>query len=213
MRSAPWARRAGEEAGGTCRRRRRPPAPRAAQQSDPLEGIKDEDDIPDNYLSMFVDEAEASLDALTSGLLALEGGGSGGDLKSLLGTAHKIKGSAASVGLNRAAKLAHLMEDLFENVVASRQLALAPDDRCPAQVHRWAAPARGRPERRRPRVRPFRAIGPRSARGTTRSSGPGHGRSVGIVRRRQADRGADTAAGAPRTSARSPSSPICPRPG
>ena len=96
-----------------------------AQQSDPFEGIKDEDDIPDNYLSMFVDEAEASLDVLTSGLLALEGGAGhrgeavvGGDLKSLLGTAHKIKGSAASVGLNHAAKLAHLMEDLFENVVA-----------------------------------------------------------------------------------------------
>ena len=48
-----------------------------AQQSDPLEGIKDEDDIPDNYLSMFVDEAEASLDALTSGLLASEAAASG----------------------------------------------------------------------------------------------------------------------------------------
>ena len=96
-----------------------------AQQSDPFEGIKDEDDIPENYLSMFVDEAEASLDTLTSGLLALEGGGNGSDLKSLLGNAHKIKGSAASVGLNRAAKLAHLMEDLFENVVA-RGSSLSP---------------------------------------------------------------------------------------
>ena len=74
---------------------------------------------------MFVDEAEASLDALTSGLLTLEGGGNGGGLKSLLGTAHKIKGSAASIGLNRAAKLAHLMEDLFEKVVA-RGSSLSP---------------------------------------------------------------------------------------
>jgi len=101
-------------------------------EADPFEGIKDEDDIPDKYLSMFVDEAEAALDALTGGLLALENGGghrgeaghrpqgwSGGELKSLLGSAHKIKGSAASVGLNRAARLAHLMEDLFEKVVAS----------------------------------------------------------------------------------------------
>ncbi len=94
------------------------PGSGTARQSDPFEGINDEDDIPDNYLSMFVDEAEASLDALTGGLLALEGSASGGQLKSLLGTAHKIKGSAASIGLNRAAKLAHLMEDLFENVVA-----------------------------------------------------------------------------------------------
>ena len=36
-----------------------------------------------------------------------------------MGTAHKIKGSAASVGLNRAAKLAHLMEDLLENLAAT----------------------------------------------------------------------------------------------
>ena len=91
----------------------------AAQQSAPLEEIKDEDDIPDNYLSMFVDEADASLDALTGGLLALESGGNGCELKSLLGNAHKIKGSAASVGLNRAAKLAHLMEDLFESLAAT----------------------------------------------------------------------------------------------
>ena len=115
------------------------PAPGAAQQADPFEGIKDEDDIPDNYLSMFVDEAEASLDALTGGLLALEGGGSGGELKSLLGNAHKIKGSAASIGLNRAAKLAHLMEDLLEKAGSDRQPALSPDNRHPAQVHRWAA--------------------------------------------------------------------------
>jgi two-component system chemotaxis sensor kinase CheA len=118
-----------------------------AQQSDPFEGIKDEDDIPDNYLSMFVDEADASLDALTGGLLALEGGVSGGELKSLLGTAHKIKGSAASIGLNRAAKLAHLIEDLFEKVVATGS-SLSPQTtdvllKCTDGLRRHVADLRG----------------------------------------------------------------------
>jgi two-component system, chemotaxis family, sensor kinase CheA len=92
--------------------------PGAPPQADLFGGIEDENNIPENYLSMFIDEAEQSLDVLSSGLLALEGGEHGVELKNLLGTAHKIKGSAASLGLNRAAKLAHLMEDLFENHVA-----------------------------------------------------------------------------------------------
>jgi two-component system chemotaxis sensor kinase CheA len=116
--------------------------------ADPFQGLKDEEDIPENYLSMFLDEAEAALDALTSGLLAVEGGSgnragtgqtpsggsqgpaaAGGQLKSLLGAAHKIKGSAASVGLNRAAKLAHLMEDLLEKAVATgSRLSVATTD-------------------------------------------------------------------------------------
>jgi two-component system chemotaxis sensor kinase CheA len=91
----------------------------AVPPADPLAGIQDEDDIPEKYLSMFVDEAEAALDGLNGGLLALEGGGNPDALKGLVGTAHKIKGSAASIGLRRAAKLAHLMEDLLEDVVAT----------------------------------------------------------------------------------------------
>ena len=78
---------------------------------------QDEDEIPEKYLSIFIDESEAALDGLTSALLALESGGNGDDLKGLMGTAHKIKGSAASIGLNRIAKLAHLMEDLLEELL------------------------------------------------------------------------------------------------
>ena len=52
-------------------------------------------------------------------MLARESGGNGDDLKGLMGTAHKIKGSAASIGLNRIAKLAHLMEDLLEELLES----------------------------------------------------------------------------------------------
>lgn len=100
--------------------------PEAAQQPDPLEGIADESDIPDHHLSLFADEAETSLDALTVGLLALEGGRSADDLNHLLGTAHKIKGSAACIGLRRAARLAHWMEDLLEEAVAAEGTLPAP---------------------------------------------------------------------------------------
>ena len=82
-----------------------PASPDAPITPDPLEEIKDEEEISAKYLSMFLDEAEASLEAFGSGLLALEGAGNSDGLKALVGIAHKIKGSAASVGLHRAAKL------------------------------------------------------------------------------------------------------------
>jgi two-component system chemotaxis sensor kinase CheA len=90
-----------------------------ARDADPLEDVADEDEIPEKYLSIFIDESEAALDGLTGALLAIESRAGGGDLKGLLGTAHKIKGSAASIGLNRIAKLAHLMEDLLEELLES----------------------------------------------------------------------------------------------
>ena len=79
--------------------------------------MQDEGQIPQKYLSIFIDESEASLDALDRhACWRLEGGGNGDDLKSLMGTAHKIKGSAASIGLNRIAKLAHLIEDVLQEL-------------------------------------------------------------------------------------------------
>ena len=92
------------------------PLPRPAT-ADPLDDVRDEDEIPQKYLSIFIDESETSLDGLTGALLALDSGGNGDDLKSLMGTAHKIKGSAASIGLNRIAKLAHLMEDVLQELL------------------------------------------------------------------------------------------------
>ncbi len=86
-----------------------------APEIDHFQGLEDETEISDKYLSIFIDETEQSLDHLTDTLLALEEGGSCDELRQLLVTSHRIKGSAASVGLNRAAKLAHLMEDLLQN--------------------------------------------------------------------------------------------------
>ena len=64
-----------------------------------------------------LNEAEAALEKLTESLLALENGGQEADLRKALGIAHQIKGSAATVGFNRAARLAHLMEDLIQRVL------------------------------------------------------------------------------------------------
>ena len=80
-------------------------------------GISDEIETASKYLPIFIDEAELSLDDISDTLLAMEGGGSEEELKLLLVTSHRIKGSAASVGLNRTAKLAHLMEDLLQQLV------------------------------------------------------------------------------------------------
>ncbi|MEI8374488.1 MAG: Hpt domain-containing protein [Planctomycetota bacterium] len=88
-----------------------------SNEADPLEDVQDEAEIPQKYLSIFIGESEEALDGLSSTLLALDNGGNGNDLKNLMGTAHKIKGSAASIGLNRIAKLAHLMEDLLQELV------------------------------------------------------------------------------------------------
>ena len=82
-----------------------------------FENLSDEIETASKYLSMFVDETELSLDNITETLLAMEGGGNEDELKLLLITSHRIKGSAASIGLNRAAKLAHLMEDLLQQLV------------------------------------------------------------------------------------------------
>ncbi len=79
--------------------------------ADLFAGLEDETEAPSKYLSIFIDEAEMSLDQLTEALLADEESEGCATVERLLVTAHRIKGSAASVGLNRAAKLAHLMED------------------------------------------------------------------------------------------------------
>lgn len=78
--------------------------------------IEDEADLGSKYVPIFIDEAGISLDTITETLLAIESGGSPAELERLLITSHRIKGSAASVGFNRAAKLAHLMEDLLQEL-------------------------------------------------------------------------------------------------
>ena len=79
-----------------------------------MEGIVDEPAIPAKYLSIYIDETESALDSLTEMLLAHENDRDAATTESLLILSHRIKGSSASVGLNRAAKLSHYMEDLLQ---------------------------------------------------------------------------------------------------
>jgi two-component system, chemotaxis family, sensor kinase CheA len=97
-----------------------PPSETSASAVEPrfedFVGISDETGIPAKYLSIFIDETSLSLDTLTETLLNLEASGGRKAVEELLVTSHRIKGSAACVGLNRAAKLAHFMEDLVQRL-------------------------------------------------------------------------------------------------
>ncbi len=91
------------------------PPPPATAALNPFEGILDEEEISERYLSIFVDEAEPSLEEISAGLLALHQEDLSEHLRHLLGVVHKLKGSSASIGLNRSAKFAHLIEDILED--------------------------------------------------------------------------------------------------
>jgi two-component system chemotaxis sensor kinase CheA len=83
---------------------------------DQFAGIADETGVPSKYLSIFIDEAELSIDSLAETFLTHEGERGANATEDLMIVAHRIKGSAASVGLNRPAKLAHLMEDVLQEL-------------------------------------------------------------------------------------------------
>ena len=103
-----------------------PSEPAAEEFADPFADIENEAEISTKYLGIFIDETEMALDSLTETLLALEGGGDRESISTLLVTSHRIKGSAASIGLNRAAKLAHLMEDQLQ-FLSDTNGALSPE--------------------------------------------------------------------------------------
>jgi two-component system, chemotaxis family, sensor kinase CheA len=88
--------------------------------------LDDDWESASRYLSIFIDESFETLDELTEALLALEAGGGRENIEQLFIAAHRIKGSAASIGLNRVAKLAHLMEDLLQMLVDDKS-TLTPE--------------------------------------------------------------------------------------
>ena len=87
--------------------------------------LDDDWESASRYLSIFIDECQQTLDELTEALLALEAGGGREHIEQLFIAAHRIKGSAASIGLNRPAKLAHLMEDILQ-ILVHNDCTLAP---------------------------------------------------------------------------------------
>ncbi len=84
---------------------------------DPFDGIEDDLQFAEKYTSIFLDEANLALDEISEALLKLEGGGTSRELTKMMAQAHRIKGSAASIGFHRVAKMAHLMEDLLQELV------------------------------------------------------------------------------------------------
>lgn len=85
----------------------------AADQEESLAGIHDDADVPAKYLGIFIDECDLTLDTLADVLLQDPDAGA---VEALLIGCHRIKGSAASIGLRRVARLAHLMEDRLQDL-------------------------------------------------------------------------------------------------
>ena len=85
--------------------------------NDLFKNLRDENDPASKYLSIFIDETESSLDKFTDILLGSEKIPPSAVHEHLMVIAHRIKGSAASIGLNHAAKLAHVMEDVLQDLI------------------------------------------------------------------------------------------------
>ncbi|PHR93088.1 MAG: hypothetical protein COA78_33090 [Blastopirellula sp.] len=83
--------------------------------------IQDDETIPEKYLSIFIDEADSTIDEIADTLLTHDDETDGSNNNHLLICTHRIKGSAAAVGLHRPAKLAHFMEDILQELNDSEQ--------------------------------------------------------------------------------------------
>ena len=71
-----------------------------------------ESEVPEEILEFFVPEAEEHLQIVQNCLLALEANPNAEDINRLFRAMHTVKGSAAQVGLQRIARVAHRAEDL-----------------------------------------------------------------------------------------------------
>lgn len=90
-----------------------PSAP-AIEQIDHFADLRDDTNMEDKYFSLFIFDAEEVLDGLVEKIQSHIGSA---DLNSIMIVAHRFKGAAATVGLNRPAKLAHCMEDLMQEML------------------------------------------------------------------------------------------------
>jgi two-component system sensor histidine kinase and response regulator WspE len=81
-----------------------------------------------SMMDLFRLEAEAQVNILNNGLLAIENKPqSAQELEALMRAAHSIKGAARIVGLDGVVELAHVMEDCFVSA-QSKTITLTPDD-------------------------------------------------------------------------------------
>jgi chemosensory pili system protein ChpA (sensor histidine kinase/response regulator) len=75
--------------------------------------LPQDNEVPAEILEFFVPEAEEHLQVVTNCLLLLETNPSPEEINHLLRAMHTVKGSAAQVGLQRIARVAHRAEDLI----------------------------------------------------------------------------------------------------
>ncbi len=87
------------------------PAPRATQPI-VISDLEPDGEVPEEILEFFVPEAEEHLQIVQDCLLALEANPNAEDINRLFRAMHTVKGSAAQVGLQRIARVAHRAEDL-----------------------------------------------------------------------------------------------------
>ena len=74
--------------------------------------LQPDENLPDEVLEFFIPEVEEHLQTVTHCLLALEASANPEDIHRLFRAMHTIKGSAAQVGAQRIATIAHRAEDL-----------------------------------------------------------------------------------------------------
>jgi chemosensory pili system protein ChpA (sensor histidine kinase/response regulator) len=86
--------------------------PIAEAPAPPEEGLPEDGEVPAEILEFFVPEAEEHLQAVTECLLQLEANPSPEIIHRLFRAMHTVKGSAAQVGFERIAHVAHRAEDL-----------------------------------------------------------------------------------------------------
>ncbi len=75
--------------------------------------LPQDNEVPAEILEFFVPEAEEHLQVVTDCLLSLETNPNPEEINRLLRAMHTVKGSAAQVGLQRIARVAHRAEDLI----------------------------------------------------------------------------------------------------
>jgi chemotaxis protein histidine kinase CheA/ActR/RegA family two-component response regulator len=90
------------------------PAPAPAPKVEVTVSILPQDnEVPAEIMEFFVPEAEEHLQVVTDCLLSLETNPNPDEINRLLRAMHTVKGSAAQVGLQRIARVAHRAEDLI----------------------------------------------------------------------------------------------------
>jgi len=83
---------------------------------DPFAGIEDDFSAPAEYIEIFIDETTSALDRLADILSDAIEPLAGAHVDELLVATHRVKGGAASVGMQHAAKLAHYIEDILQEL-------------------------------------------------------------------------------------------------